>query len=94
MGATFAVYYSPSFVIPLVRAQRRRYGMVGASYTAAWEFGVDGVRGASLVPFGASGDAGPPHATDQAQLLSERRMKPEHFTRAAVEAAAVRRYHP
>jgi penicillin amidase len=94
MGATFTTYFSPSVVVPLVVSQRRRYGLVGASYTAAWEFSPSGVRGASLVPFGASGDPKSPHYFDQAKLFSERRMKPEHFTAEEVSRHAVRTYHP
>ena len=62
-------------------SQRRRYGVVGTSYLAAWEFAPEGVRGASLVPFGASGDPRSPHYFDQAKLLS----------RAAAEAGAIHR---
>ena len=77
MGVTFTVYYSPSIPFPLATDQIKRYGMVGASYAAAWEFTPRGVRGASLVQFGASGDPKSPHYFDQARLLSERRLKPE-----------------
>jgi acyl-homoserine lactone acylase PvdQ len=61
---------------------------------AAWEFPPAGVRGASLVPFGASGDPASPHYLDQAPLLSERRFKPERFTDQQVTRHAVRSYHP
>jgi acyl-homoserine lactone acylase PvdQ len=94
MGAVFATYYSPSLVIPLVISQRKRYGVVGASYTAAWEFGPDGIRGASLVPFGASGNPKSPHYFDQAALLSRRRMKPELFTPGEVTASSRESYRP
>jgi acyl-homoserine-lactone acylase len=94
MGVAFTEYYSPSVVVPLVVSQRKRYGVVGTSYLAAWEFRPEGVRGASLVPFGASGDALSPHYFDQAKLLSERRMKPEWFTEQQVVQHAVRSYRP
>lgn len=94
MGAAFTAYYSPSVDIPLVVSQRRRYGVAGVSYLAAWEFAPEGVRGASLVPFGASGDPHAPHYFDQAQLLSEQRMKPERFTQQQVARHAVRTYRP
>jgi acyl-homoserine-lactone acylase len=94
MGVAFTQYYSPSIAIPFVAVQRKRYAMVGTSYLAAWEFAPTGVRGASLVPFGASGDPLSPHYFDQAKLLSERRMKPEHFTEPDVMRHAVRSYHP
>lgn len=94
MGAAFTQYYSPSIDIPLVLSQRRRYGIVGTSYLAAWHFTPSGVRGASLVPFGASSDPQSPHYLDQAQLLSEQRMKPERITPQQVSRHAVRTYRP
>jgi acyl-homoserine lactone acylase PvdQ len=94
LGVAFTQYYSPSIAIPFVAVQRKRYAMVGTSYLAAWEFAPAGVRGASLVPFGASGDPLSPHYFDQAKLLSEQRMKPEHFTEPDVMRHAVRSYHP
>lgn len=94
MGVVFTQYYSPSVSIPLLISQRRRYGVAGTSYLAAWEFAAQGVRGASLVPFGASGDPQSPHYFDQAKLLSERRLKPEQFTEEQVTRTAVRSYHP
>lgn len=94
MGVAWTMYFTPSIDIPPVISQRRRYGVVGTSYLAALEMSPGGVRGASLVPFGTSGDERSAHYFDQGQLLSERRMKPERFTRAAVLKAATRSYHP
>jgi len=94
MGVVFTQYYSPSVSIPLTVSQRRRYGVAGTSYLATWEFARQGVRGASLVPFGASGDPQSPHYLDQAKLLSEQRLKPERFTEQQVIKHAVRSYHP
>ena len=94
MGVVFTQYYSPSLDVPLVISQRRRYGIVGTSYLAAYEFDPQGVRGASLVPFGTSGNPASPHYFDQARLLQEQRLKPELFTEAEVLEGAVRRYHP
>jgi penicillin amidase len=94
MGVILTQYYSPSLSVPLVITQRRRYGIVGTSYLAAYEFAPDGVRGASLVPFGASGDPASPHYFDQAQLVHDRRLKLELFTEAEVLAGAVRSYPP
>jgi acyl-homoserine-lactone acylase len=94
MGVVFTQYYTPSLQIPWVISQRKRYGIVGTSYLAVWEFNKDGVRGASLVPFGTSGDPASPHYFDQAELLSERKLKPELFTKQEVLAGAVKSYHP
>ena len=94
MGVAFTQYYSPSIDVPLVISQTKRYGMAGVSYLAAWEFAPEGVRGASLVPFGASGDPRSPHYFDQAKLLSEQRMKTERFTEQQVLRHAVRSYRP
>ncbi len=94
MGTVFTTYHTPSIDIPLVISQKRRYGVIGTAYLAAWEFGKDGVRGASAVPFGASGDPKSPHFFDQAELMAQRRMKPELFTEEEVLGGAVRSYHP
>jgi acyl-homoserine lactone acylase PvdQ len=94
MGVIFTNYHTPSLQVPFVISQRKRYGIVGTSYLAAWEFKPDGIRGASLVPFGTNGDPDSPHYFDQAELLSNRRMKPELFTKQAVLAGAERSYHP
>ena len=94
MGAAFTEYYTPSIDLPLVYTQRRRYAMVGASYLATWDFAPEGVRGASLVPFGVSGNPSSPHYFDQAPLLSEQRLKPELFTEQQVERHAVQSYRP
>jgi acyl-homoserine lactone acylase PvdQ len=94
MGVAFSQYYSPSVAIPLIISQRKRYAMVGTSYMAAWHFTATGVQGASLVPFGASGDPLSPHYLDQAALLSQRKFKTEHFTERDVLQHAVRSYRP
>jgi acyl-homoserine-lactone acylase len=46
------------------------------------------------VPFGANGDPKSPHYFDQAELLSERKMKPELFTKKEVLSGALKSYHP
>ncbi len=94
MGTILTQYYTPSLEIPWVISQRRRYGIVGTSYLAAYEFTPTGVRGASLVPFGTSGDPASPHYLDQAKLLAEGRLKPELFTKLQVLQGAVQSYHP
>lgn len=94
MGVALTQYYSPSIDVPLVISQKKRYGMAGVSYLAAWEFAPEGVRGASLVPFGVSGDPRSPHYFDQAKLLAEHRLKTERFTEQQVLRHAVRSYRP
>ena len=94
MGAIFTQYYTPSLEIPWVISQHRRYGLVGTSYLAAYEFAPQGVRGVSVVPFGTSGDPASPHYFDQAKLLAEQRLKPELFSKEQVLQGAVRSYHP
>lgn len=94
MGVIFTQYYTPSLQVPFVISQRKRYGIVGTSYLATWEFTPEGVRGASLVPLGTSGDPRSPHFFDQAELLADRQLKPELFTYRQVLAAAKRSYHP
>jgi penicillin amidase len=94
MGVIFTQYYTPSLQIPFVISQRKRYGIVGTSYLAAWEFRPEGVRGASLVPFGTSGNPSSPHYFDQAELLSSRKLKPELFTKEDVLSGTEYKYHP
>jgi acyl-homoserine-lactone acylase len=93
MGVIFTQYYSPSLRIPFVRTLKQQYGMVGASYSAVYEFG-DKIRGASVMNFGESGDPSSPHYFDQAELISQRRMKPELFDWPDVLAGSKRQYHP
>ncbi len=93
MGAIFTQYYTPLNRLPWWLTLRKRYGLLGTSYLAVYEFGPK-VRGASLVPFGASGQPDSPHYFDQAPLLSERRLKPELFDWDEVRAAAREKYHP
>jgi acyl-homoserine-lactone acylase len=94
MGVIFTQYYTPCLQIPFVISQRKRYGIVGTSYLATWEFRPDGVRGASLVPFGTSGDPDSPHYFDQSELLANNKFKPELFTKQQVFAGAKQSYHP
>jgi penicillin amidase len=94
MGVVFTQYYTPSLQIPFVISQHKRYGIVGTSYLATWEFRPEGVRGASLIPFGASGNPDSPHYFDQAELLTSRKLKPEIFTKQDVLAGTEYRYHP
>ena len=96
LGAVFTQYYSPYLdgLAALFRDLDHRYGVVGTSYLAVWEFHQDNVQGASLVQFGVSGDLDAPHAFDQARLLSERRLKPENFHWADVVKSGKPGYHP
>lgn len=93
MGIVFTQYYTPAVNIPFFKVRTRRYGVVGCTYLGVYEF-AERVRGATLLHFGTSGDPTSEHYFDQAQLLSERRMKPELFDAAEVLSATVRAYHP
>jgi penicillin amidase len=93
LGAILTQYYTPSIHVPFVKTQRRRYGVVGTTYLAIYEFGPR-IRGASLINFGASGDPQAPHFMDQARLLSERRLKPVLFYWDDVTVQAARVYQP
>ena len=94
MGTIFTQYYTPSLEIPWVISQRRRYGLVGTSYLGAYEFLPQGVRSASVVAFGTSGDRTSPHFFDQATLLAKGKLKPVLFSKSQVLQGAVRSYHP
>ena len=89
----FTTYYSPSIQIPFLLSMNKRYGVVGTSYMAVYEFGPE-VRGASVLNYGQSGDPKSPHFFDQAHLLSERKLKPDLFAWPAVVAGARLVYHP
>ena len=93
MGVIFTQYYSPNIRIPFIRTLKYRYGLVGASYLAVYEFG-DRVQGATALNFGESGDPQSPHYFDQAILLSERRLKRELFHWPDVVANCKRVYRP
>ena len=93
MGIVFTQYYSPSIKIPFIVDLKKRYGVVGASYLAVYEFGPK-ITGASALNFGVSGDPNSPHFFDQAQLISERKLKPELFYWPDVLAGAKLVYHP
>lgn len=93
MGVVFTQYYTPAVNIPFLKVRTRRYGVVGYTYLAVYEFN-ERVRGATLLNFGTSGDPASEHYFDQARLLAECRMKPELFDPAEVLAGTVRAYRP
>ncbi len=93
LGVVFTQYYSPSIKIPFVMSMNKRYGLVGTSYMAVYEFGPQ-VRGASVLNYGQSGDPDSPHYFDQAHLLSQCKLKPDLFVWADVVAGARQVYHP
>lgn len=93
MGVVFTQYYTPSIFIPFVISQKKRYGLIGATYLGVYEFGPK-VRSATLTHFGQSGHPKSPHFFDQAQLLSARKLKRELFYWEDVVQSARWLYHP
>jgi penicillin amidase len=93
MGVVFTQYYTPAMRIPFVLSLQKRYGVLGATYIAVYEFGPK-IRGASALNYGESGDPNSPHYFDQAQLLSDRKLKPELFDWEDVLAGAKTVYRP
>lgn len=89
-GVAFTMYFMPT--IPF-KPVKKHYAVVGTSYVAAIEFG-EKVHGKTLVQYGASGDPSSPHFFDQAELLSQRKLKESPFYWEDVVAAAKRVYHP
>ena len=89
-GVAFTMYFMPT--VPF-RPVKKRYAVVGASYVAAIEFG-EKVRGKTLVQYGTSGHPESPHFFDQAELLSQKKLKESPFYWEDVVAAARRVYHP
>lgn len=93
LGCAFVVYYTPSINIPLVRTVKKHYGVVGNTYMSTIEFG-EKVKATSLIQFGQSADPKSPHYMDQAELLSQKKFKPELFYWDDVVAGAKQKYHP
>ncbi len=93
LGVIFTQYYSPSLRIPFYKTLRNRYGIIGPSYLAVYEFGPQ-VRGAGAVYFGSSGDPQSPHFEDQAGLISRQKLKRELFDWREIEEQASAHYHP
>ncbi|MCG8470103.1 MAG: penicillin acylase family protein [Gemmatimonadetes bacterium] len=85
LGSVFSYYSGPA------RTAAPRLGLGGNSFVKVVEFGPE-PRAGSILNYGQSGDPASPHFFDQASLYAERRFKPAFFTRADVEANAVRSY--
>jgi acyl-homoserine-lactone acylase len=85
LGSVFS-YESAPFGSP-----RPRIGRGGNSFVKVISFGP-AVRAASILNYGQSGDPASSHFFDQAALYVRREFKPAWFTRADVEANAVRSY--
>ena len=68
-----------------------RLGRGGNSFVKVIAFGPT-LRAASILNYGQSGDPASPHFFDQAELYARREFKPAWFSRADVEANAVRSY--
>jgi len=90
LGQAFTAYFTPNDPrFPF----KKRYGVVGASYVGAYEFG-DRIKAKSLLQFGNSGDPESPHYFDQANLLSEQKYKDAWFYEDEVAANTVKTYQP
>ena len=94
LGIIFTVYYTPSMYIPLLRETRKHYAVVGTSYTGVVEFTATGVRSKSLHNFGANSNPESDHYFDQAQLLSQQKMKDTLFDWPTIRTTATRSYQP
>jgi acyl-homoserine-lactone acylase len=68
-----------------------RLGRGGNSFVKVIAFGPS-LRAAPILNYGQSGDPASPHFFDQAALYAVRQFKPAWFSRAEVEANAVRSY--
>ncbi|HEX7048802.1 MAG TPA: penicillin acylase family protein [Longimicrobiales bacterium] len=72
---------------------KRWYGSSGNSFVAVVEFG-DSVRAVAVTAGGLSNDPDSPHFDDQIERYATGNLRPVHYYRADVEAAAERTYHP
>ena len=85
-GSVFS-YYSA----PVDGPAGPRIGLAGNSFVKVIEFGPTPTA-RSVLNYGQSGDPASRHFFDQAELYVRRAFKPAWFTRAEVEANAVRSY--
>lgn len=92
-GVAFTMYFSPSVNLPPFKLMKKHYAVVGASYIAAIEFS-DRIKSKSLVQYGSSSDPKSPHFFDQAELLSQQKLKPTLFYWDEVLADSKLVYHP
>lgn len=88
LGVAFTIYYTGSS-----KNRRKKYGIVGNSFMAVYEFG-ERIEAKTLLQFGQSGDPDSPHYFDQAKLLSERKFKRAWFYPKEVAAHSADPYHP
>lgn len=72
---------------------KRWYGTSGNSFVAVVEFG-ERVRAVAVTAGGLNNDPASPHFNDQAERYAAGDLRPVHFYREDVEAAAERRYRP
>ncbi|HUP22890.1 MAG TPA: penicillin acylase family protein [Thermoanaerobaculia bacterium] len=87
VGIVFNFYTRPQ------EGLKRRYGVAGHSFVSVVEMSQP-PRAKSVLVFGQSHDESSPHWFDQSRLFAQRKYKPAHFTRDAVEADALRVYRP
>jgi acyl-homoserine-lactone acylase len=80
-----------SFASGPVGQASQRLGRGGNSFVKVVAFGPT-TRAASILNYGQSGDPASPHFFDQAELYALRQFKSAWFSRAEVEANAVRSY--
>lgn len=88
LGMSYNAYFTPNS-----QRRKRRYGVVGGSFMAVYEFG-NRIEGESVLQFGVSGDPESPHFFDQAELYSKKQYKPSWFYWDEVMANTQRSYHP
>lgn len=74
--------------------RKRRYGNLGASYVAVFEFGKDEIRALSINVFGVSADSNSKHFFDQAPLFARGEFKPAWFLLSEIKANLELAYHP
>jgi acyl-homoserine-lactone acylase len=72
---------------------RKWYGTSGNSFVAIVEFGPR-VRAVAVTAGGLNNVPGSPHFADQAKRYAAGDLRPVHFYREDVEAAARRTYRP
>jgi acyl-homoserine lactone acylase PvdQ len=69
--------------------QNQRYWATGGGRGLRLTIFTDPIQSFSVVPFGISADPNSPHHSDQARLVSERRLKPTYFNQDELAAHTV-----
>jgi acyl-homoserine-lactone acylase len=87
LGTIFSVEARPE------KGEKRRYGVLGATFVSIIEFGPN-IKARSVLVYGQSADPKSPHFFDQARLYSKGEFKPAWFTLPEIKEHTESAYSP